>query len=367
MAAGIWTYTTADVALTNGDTTATCSTSINRGALGEERTSGKLCVEFAVTGTPGNTSVGVASTTANLAGASIDALGGNYLLWRSSGQVWLGASYQGALTSYTTGDRVGVAVDFALSKAWLIKNGTAISGSPSSGTGGFSISGALAPAVHFETLISCNLYAIIGNQLYAPPSGFSAWSVSLTTVGLATGFRSTAFGQPRLPPFATGFSSTSFGQAYAKATHTNAGAILDTNFGQAIEVPGWTATFKHGRTTGIHSTNFGSASTLMTFIASAIKSSHVGSPMALANGKTGFATGFKSPMLGTPVSQYVINHSASSIKSSHVGAANARYARLATGFCSTYFGSHSGPRPAWLDYESITVHQQTHEIVVNGL
>lgn len=82
-------------------------------------------------------------------------------------------------TTYTTGDVIGVAINFTTGKIWFSKNNTwQNSGDPVAGTGQAwaGITGEYFPALSMFT----NTYQVTGrfkvsSFTYSPPTGFSAW------------------------------------------------------------------------------------------------------------------------------------------------------------------------------------------------
>jgi hypothetical protein len=104
-------------------------------------------------------------------------------------------SSTGVPTGYTVGTVLGFAIDFNAGKAWVAGNNTWV-GSPSAGTGPtwtFTVGSVLYPMVSYDFLgggipqSTFNLTA--QQQVYAPPSGFSAFQAPSSGGGFPLTFR----------------------------------------------------------------------------------------------------------------------------------------------------------------------------------
>jgi hypothetical protein len=129
---------------------------------------------FEVTVDTGGTfmKVGVATYLANLSswlGVDTNSCG-----YDSGGNVYYNGTVQAAVGSYTTGDKVMVAVKGG--KVFFGKNGTWVHGDPAAGTGGTAVAGTLLPAVSLS--ISQQATANFGQttHTYSVPTGCSPWS-----------------------------------------------------------------------------------------------------------------------------------------------------------------------------------------------
>ncbi len=175
--------TSADIALSNGDLTATINNSGNYGIARSltSKTAGKYYfqITFDVDASGGGSPlIGLANASQNLGqflGGSNNGVG----YFPADGKVYLNFSVQASLSTYTAGDTVGCAVDFDTGQAWFSKNDVFDSGDPAGGTGEHY---AFTPGTEFYA--ACGLLGFPGGDAgtaefaapSSPPSGFGVWS-----------------------------------------------------------------------------------------------------------------------------------------------------------------------------------------------
>lgn len=164
--------------LSNGNLTATSTASANSIVRAtNSRSSGKLYFEVRVDVTGAGMGIGVVVATSSLSSP----LGSDAQSWGyfSSGALQNNASIAAFGASYTTGNIIGVCVDFSTGRLWFAKNNVwQGSGNPAAGTNpaASGLSGAHFPAVNpFTSTASVTARFIAAQQTYAPPSGFVAW------------------------------------------------------------------------------------------------------------------------------------------------------------------------------------------------
>jgi YD repeat-containing protein len=172
----------ARITLTNGNLTQTIDASgvysVVRSTI--SYTTGKRYFEatvVAVGGAVGGVGFGDASEVI-ADNTYLGGLGGHSTAYSTNGHVeYNGGS--GVFSAYTTGDKVGAAIDLATKTVWFSKNGVWQNGDPSAGTGGQSCP-SLNAAV-FAGSYTQTSGSITGNFgatafAYTPPSGFTAWN-----------------------------------------------------------------------------------------------------------------------------------------------------------------------------------------------
>lgn len=169
-AGGVLSNSNRTLSLTSGS--AVCSLS----TLG--RTSGKYYVEFRCDNLDALAAIGLQPTgnlTTNIGQEA------NEYAYRSGGQSYFSTVFNGKTgPTWTSGDVIGLAVDFTSKKGWVSKNGVYIlSGDPAAGTTeyfAYSHAGLMFPVaqVNFTSQITGRWAA--AHQTYAPPSGFSAYA-----------------------------------------------------------------------------------------------------------------------------------------------------------------------------------------------
>jgi hypothetical protein len=176
---------TANITLSSGNLTATCTAAADNGVRATpSKTSGKYYVEF-ITGPTfagGDTGVGIATSTANLGTIGLTASGG--LCTFVSGSVYFNGTNQGiSMGPIGGGTNVGLAVDLVNSTAWFRVNGgnwnASGTANPATNTGGINIA-ALFPfnAVFLVFCSNSNGSSVslgLSSFVYAPPSGFPPW------------------------------------------------------------------------------------------------------------------------------------------------------------------------------------------------
>lgn len=209
------------ITLSNGNLTAT-SSSANSGVRGTtSNSSGKWYFEFTATNVVGNTyRTGLANSGANLT----TALGGNSNgvgYQSNTGAVNIGGLSVGTAAIYTTGNTIGVAVDFTGKLIWFAINGgnwnNSALANPATGTGGFSLS-SLSSGPYFiafygnVNLNACTMAPAGGS--FTPPIGFTPWDATPETATLAAnGTATVAFigqAETRGALIANGSALTSF-------------------------------------------------------------------------------------------------------------------------------------------------------------
>ena len=172
--------------LSNGNLTATHDSSDSWASLRSVvgKSSGKWYWEYTMTSSLANeyAVVGVANSSQalnNHAGSSTNSWG----YYQETGQKFYNDSGSSYGNSFTTGDKIGVALNMDTGKIWFSKNGTwQNSGDPAAGTGeAFSgLSGTLYPMVSMiqhSTVITANFGS--SKFSYVPPAGFMPGLYSL--------------------------------------------------------------------------------------------------------------------------------------------------------------------------------------------
>ncbi len=172
---------TSGVTLSSSNTIAQFDTGNLRGVRGittHRSGVGKFYLEISVGGSV-NSSVAVGLTSAN---SPVDDVGlnaaGHRMILASTG-VRTGNISTGL--SYVSGDTIGIAYDAVTPNIWLKKNNGAWSGDPVAGTGGIAATTTLWPlsplaGASTGTAVSFRLRDTADALLYAPPSGYVAWS-----------------------------------------------------------------------------------------------------------------------------------------------------------------------------------------------
>jgi hypothetical protein len=148
---------------------------------------GKRYFEATLDASSSGCAVGVGDASANTANfTGSDAHSAGYL---GAGTEWYNNAIQTAsFATYTTGDRIAVALDVDNKKVWFAKfvSGSPVwqgtGANPSTGAGGLSLSNA-STGTTFRALIAPNainnqitLCASAADQLASPPTGFSTWA-----------------------------------------------------------------------------------------------------------------------------------------------------------------------------------------------
>jgi hypothetical protein len=148
---------------------------------------GKRYFEATIDASSSGCAVGVGDASANTANfTGADAHSAGYL---GAGTEWYNNAIQSAsFATYTTGDRIAVALDVDNKKVWFAKfvSGSPVwqgtGANPSTGAGGLSLSNA-STGTTFRALIAPNainnqitLCASAADQLASPPTGFSTWA-----------------------------------------------------------------------------------------------------------------------------------------------------------------------------------------------
>jgi hypothetical protein len=173
----------ANVTLSGGNLIATASAAGGARAV-SSKTSGKYYWEITVnTWANGSTGCGIALASASLPGISTSGVAGGILF--RDGSVYINGGSVGAtgIGGRTSGDVIGIALDFANQRVWFRPNNTAWnggSGDPATNTGGYNtsaLSGALFPLACFN-IASDKQTANFGSSALSGtvPSGFtSGW------------------------------------------------------------------------------------------------------------------------------------------------------------------------------------------------
>lgn len=127
----------ADITLSESNLRLTGTTATDRGVRGTtSKSAGKwyFLTEVVVLG---NNVSGIGNAAAALTtyvGAGVGSYG-----YATSGNVLNSGGVVASASTYTTGDLIGVAVDFTALKLWFAKNGVWTSGDPAAATGGYTI------------------------------------------------------------------------------------------------------------------------------------------------------------------------------------------------------------------------------------
>lgn len=142
------------------------------------RTSGKYYVEFRCDNLDGLAAIGLQSF--GILNTDIGQEANEYG-YRSGGQSYLSGAYNGKPgPTWTSGDIIGLAVDFTNKKGWVSKNGVYIlSGDPAAGTTeyfSYSHSGLMFPVAQVNGASQITGRWSAADQTYGPPSGFSAYA-----------------------------------------------------------------------------------------------------------------------------------------------------------------------------------------------
>ena len=140
---------------------------------------GKLYLEFQGIGEA------VGLTVASVSLNAIGSAGSGLLIYQSSGNVVFNGSTQFSFGGAIGSETIGIAVDFATSRAWVRLNNGLWNNSgidnPATGTGGVNVSALFpgSPAYAVATFITAERYATVnfGANTFAvsPPSGFEGW------------------------------------------------------------------------------------------------------------------------------------------------------------------------------------------------
>lgn len=166
--------------LSNGSLTVQASSSVTyttaRATTG--KSAGKWYFETNLDAAYTNAEVGVSNSSANLnsyLGADANSWG-----YQMDGAISHNNSFPSSGITYTTGDVIGIAIDFGAGQLWLSKNGAWISGDPSTGTSpSFTgVIGTLFPAVSVRNNTTLGQWTgrfSAAQQTYAAPSGFTSW------------------------------------------------------------------------------------------------------------------------------------------------------------------------------------------------
>ena len=173
----------ASVVLSNGNLTLTGSGASNNWARSTTTQTGRRYVEFTIA-TNTNSVVGIGDLS-SLNYPGDDA--GSFGLF-SNGYGSIAGTFPNWSTSFTSGDVVGMAVDFDAKKVWFRKNGGIWNGNasynPATATGGFSTS--LYTGTPHYVLVSGDLNSVttvnFGATAFAAaaPAGFAAWDSGLS-------------------------------------------------------------------------------------------------------------------------------------------------------------------------------------------
>ena len=173
----------ANVVLSNGNLTVTGTGSANNWARSTTTQTGRRYVEFTIT-TNTNSVVGIGDLS-SLNYPGDDA--GSFGLF-SNGYGSIAGTFPNWSTPFTSGDVVGMAVDFDAKKVWFRKNGGNWNGNasynPATATGGFSTS--LYTGTPHYVLVSGDLNSVttinFGATAFAAaaPAGFAAWDSGLS-------------------------------------------------------------------------------------------------------------------------------------------------------------------------------------------
>ena len=181
----IWdsTLTTADHTLSGGDTI--CDFGGGKDSVGAigPKTSGKWYAEVELTVSGSSKEyVGIAQDDLDLTFEPKNGSGGagdKFWTYRTSGEVHENGSNHGSLSTATTGDIIGIAVDVDNGDVWFAKNNTWIEGNPAAGTGASFATVTTSNIVVIGAGMSASSqYTIRGATAasYSPPSGFSYWT-----------------------------------------------------------------------------------------------------------------------------------------------------------------------------------------------
>lgn len=172
---------TASVTLTGGGRIATVTVSTVQEVRSDlVRAAGKRYfeVECTAAGSSGASAPGVKPSAAAVDG---DVTAAGTITYRSNGQVRNGSTVVATTTTYTTGQTVGVAVDFDAGNIWFSLDGSWIlSGDPAAGTSPattFTPSSSLEALGWFDNVAgtkSLTARFAGSQQVYTPPSGFAA-------------------------------------------------------------------------------------------------------------------------------------------------------------------------------------------------
>ena len=167
--------------LSEGDSIITVADSSWRAARGFLSVPTKCYYELALL-TGSNIAFGVSS-----AGASLEhpgsITGAGVTVYRNTGQVYNDGLLVATYSTYTSADRVQIAVDKTARKVWFGKNGT-WNGDPAAGTGGLDIawSGDIYP--HVTCYSGSGRVHILASELaHSIPDGFSVWPLMYAFTG----------------------------------------------------------------------------------------------------------------------------------------------------------------------------------------
>jgi hypothetical protein len=150
--------------------------------------------------------------------------------FNSQGDGWFNGNF-GTGSSFTTGDVMAIAVDADNKKAWVLKNGVSITGNPSTGTGGYALTGmgsTIYPTWAGQSGHQTATYNFGATAFaYTPPTGFSGAS-GVTVLGAVNPQSSGAVGKQQIDITATSTVSGTTGMQYKVETSTG------------VLVQGWT-------------------------------------------------------------------------------------------------------------------------------
>lgn len=174
------------ITLSNGNLTATgvgVGTGDDLVRSTTSKTAGKVYFEGTMTGAGAESAIGLAHTTASL--TAFLGIDNNGIGIYRSGHTFLNNSNVMSGPSYSSGDIIGVAIDFGANLIWFRNNTTPgtwnLGGTadPATGIGGQSIAAITGPfLVCFDVPASAAAVATVnfGNSFnQSPPSGYSAW------------------------------------------------------------------------------------------------------------------------------------------------------------------------------------------------
>jgi Putative phage tail protein len=139
---------------------------------------GKRYFEFQISGTL--STIGLGNASANPGVGNTSAWGGVFCTWRG-GTVYINGVAQTSASGIVANDYVGIAVDIDAGKLWLMRNGAAVGagGSPSAGTGGYTITATQAlRAIAYNGdggSMAANLFATAPGNVKYPIAGFTSW------------------------------------------------------------------------------------------------------------------------------------------------------------------------------------------------
>jgi hypothetical protein len=175
---GVYTYS-------NGNKTAknTAGTANRLVASVATKSTGKWYFETTSDAASNNMSVGIGDATANVAnfaGADTHSIG-----YANTGSILYNSASVGSGSTYTTGDRLAIALDADAKKVWVGKVSAGVitwqgTSNPATNTGGFTMTSATGPfrAIgQYNSLNNQGTFCLsAADQTATPPSGFSTWA-----------------------------------------------------------------------------------------------------------------------------------------------------------------------------------------------